>query len=982
MRTARRSRVVITCGLALLFVALALAGCDPGGRLAQLTPQPPAATPILLGVTTEPPPGSTPGATTAAPAPLPTATYDPARPAWTVLYYGGADNDRAAFVWDDLNEMEAAGPLDQVRLVAQVDWPEGGPAGTAETVRYLIQPDTDPTQLASQAVATPGELNYGDPATLADFLAWGMATYPANRYALVLGDFGGGWAGCCFDAGAGDHLSLADLDGALATALGQTGGARLEIIAFAAGLMGQVDVLQVIQPYAAYAVASPGLIPGSSWDFQALASQLNADPFIDGRQVAGDWVTGFTNAQRQLEGEEYMTMAAVDLSRMTQVSAAVEALAVALGGDPPLYAALAAEARRGAQTYGGAALTDAHRIAAVDLLHAAAIMNEVSLPGDAQTAAAAVVAAVSEAVIAYDHGQGIAGGRGLALYWPAVPATLDPAYAATSRLPSWAAFLQAATPPAGDTRLVLDGGPREVAGIGQPALMRAQLFARQVTEVALVADQATADGRRILRQLEIVQPTTQTLPGGTSAALWRDGWHESLIVWDASGSYLADAAGAGDYVPLRSADASPFGAQTGATGQFHRAGSDQSREATVVFAPGVAASSRLWLAVTAAGGARLVGEVRPAAGDVFQPATLLIDATGALSNVPGPSLVFDQTPALYRSARALPDGRYEVGLRAIGANGAPLTQTRPLTIDAAQGVAGFRAYVDVANAVEFLYPADWLPPATQDGITYTRNLSGTIQLQVRTYPSWAGDLATLQADVLGTFGEVSLLQQEPVTVGPAPGVAGLRVAYGYDSAESGPRSGAFLTFLNEGIGYVVDLDGPREAEAALLAVLDTVAATWQFLPPRLGFGPEPWSRMNVGDITLRYPAKFAYQEISGWHRFAADPQTFVAVRLQPAGRTPAEAMSGLLATASEGVAGFTADEPRRFFYAGHVWERNDFSYTDANGGIVQGLLLSRQDGETEIAVWAETPDGGADLFETAFLPTAASIERIAVAPSG
>jgi hypothetical protein len=88
-------------------------------------------------------------------------------------------------------------------------------------------------------------------------------------------------------------------------------------------------------------------------------------------------------------------------------------------------------------------------------------------------------------------------------------------------------------------------------------------------------------------------------------------------------------------------------------------------------------------------------------------------------------------------------------------------------------------------------------------------------------------------------------------------------------------------------------------------------------------------------------------------------------------------MTGLLQTAAEGVTGFTADEPQRLYYAGRVWERNDFSYSDSNGNIVRGILLSRQDGETEIAVWGEAPDPADELFETIFLPAAGSVERIA-----
>ena len=988
MTSIRPNRSLIAC----LFVTLALvlAGCDPGGRLAQLTPQPPAATPVVLGVTAEAPGGAavpTMGVAVPTAIPLPTATYDPTRPAWTVLYYGGADNGRAALVWDDLNEMEAGTPSDQVQVVAQVDWPEGGPAGTAEAVRYHIQADDDPAQLASEVVATLGETNQGDPALLADFLLWGMATYPANSYALVLGDFGGGWVGCCLDTVIGapeqsDHLTLSDLDQALAYAQGQN-NTRLEVVAFAASLMGQMDVLQAIQPYAAYAVASPGLIPGSSWDFQAVLTQLAADPSVGGRQLATDLATAFINTHRQLRGDEFVSMAAVDLARVPALSAAVEALAAALAGDPALYAEVAGFARRGAPMYGAAALTDARRIAAVDLSQAAALIAEVSPPGEAQTAATAVGVALGEALVANEVGQGAPAGRGIALYWPDSAATLDPLYAGVSRLPSWAGYLSlfAGAMTGNEGRVTLDAGPRQTVHATQPALLRAELFAHRVATVAQVAEQEEADGRRVLRQNRIIQPAAQTLPGGTAATLWADGRHESLFAWEPMGDYLSDAAGAGDFVPLTPVDSSPVGAQSAVAGLFRRAAAPRAQEATLVFAPG-ATLSHLWVAATTGGGARLIGDARPAPGDVFQPSRLISRSDGTLSAEPGVSLVYDDTAALTLSARPLPGGNYTVGLRLTALDGTPLAATQPLTVDPAQATTGFRAHVDTPNSAQFLYPADWLPPATQEGVTFTRNISGTAQLQVRAYPGWAGDLAALQDEVLSTFGQVSVLQQEPTTVGPAEAaVEAVRTAYGYNSAEQGPRTGAFLTFLKDGVGFVVDLDGPREAEATTVATLDTIAATWQFLPPRLGFGPEPWSTLNVGDFRLRYPANFAYEEYNTWQRFAADSQTFVAVRVQPAGRTPAEAMAGLLATAAEGVTGFTADEPQRFFYAGRVWERNDFSYSDANGNPVRGLLLSRQEGETEIAVWAEAPDSTDDLIATVFLPVAASIERI-VAPSG
>ena len=973
--------------IVILLLVVLLAGCDPGGRLSQLTP--PAATPMILGTTIEAPlataPPGLPDSSGGQPVVQPTATYDSSRPAWTILYYSGTDNGQASFVWDDLNEMESAGLTDQVRVVAQVDWSEGNPTGYVDTFRYLIAPDNDSNRLASEAVSALGETNTGDPAILADFLVWGMTTYPANRYALIMGDFGGGWQGCCFDEVTGtdvanDRLSLSDIDQALAATYNQTGGIQFEVIGFAAGLMSQIDVLQVIQPYGAYAVASAGLMPGSSWDFQAVITQLNANPLVTGRQFAGDLVTAYVNYQRQIEGDEHVGLAAVDLSKVPALTAAVETLAASLSDDPALHGAIAADARRGAQRYAGSALADVERIAAIDLQHAAALIAENELPGELQNAATAVSQAVTDSLVAYDHGQGIPYGRGIAIYWPANAQSMDPLYPHSSRLSAWAGYLATQAPaPIQQPLVTVDGGPRQSVNIANPALMRSEMVGQRLDEAALVAYQEAADGRRVLRQYEVVQPSTWTLPGGTNTALWADGRQESLIVWDATAAYLADQVGAGDFVPLRSVDPSPIGALSAAKGVYWR-NPGHSIEATAVFKPDATNSFRLWAAAEN-DGARLFGEIRPAAGGVFQPTVTIMNPDGSVTQEPGVALIFDETEAIYRSTRPLPDGRYSVGIAARALGESPLTVTRPLTIDPVTA-PGFRAFVDVENNVQFLYPADWLPPIAQEGVTYTSDAGNSAQLQVRYYPNWAGDATTLQGEVLGTFGEVSILLEEPVTVGIDPAVEGKRTAYGYDSAERGPRTGMFLSFVKDGTGYVVDMDAPRDSESNSLAIIDTIATNWQFLPERLGFGPEQWAVLDVAGFHLKHPIAYDYQEFNDWHRFTGGAQTFVAARILPAGRTSAEAMASLLQTASEGVAGFTAEEPQSLFYAGHVWEQNNFRYTDAGGSIVDGILLSRRDGDREIAVWAEAPSPAEDIMQSVFFPLAASIERIPTAPSG
>lgn len=982
-------RLSLIAATLLAPVAL-LAGCDPGGRLAQLTPQAPVATPMILGVTTEPPLGETVVAST--PSPIPTATDDPNQPAWTILYYAGADNNRAGFVWTDLNEMEAAGLTNQVQVVAQTDWPIDSPAGINDLARYVIQPDVDPDHLASPPTAL-GEGNMGNPATLSDFLQWGMTSFPANRYALILGDFGGGWQGCCLDTdigipGESDHLSLPDLDQALAGAMSQT-GKRLDVIAFSAGLMGQVDVLQVLQPYAAYAVASPSLLPGSVWDYQEILSALSANPLIEGDQYARDLVAAFASRQNRPDGDPYASMSAIDLAVLPRLATAIESMALSLGEDPDLRTAIAADARRGAQLYGSAALSDVERLAAVDLIHAAAILVEFSPPGDLQEAAVEVATAAAASVIAYERGAGCCpNGRGIAIYWPVTPQTLDPLYNQVTRLPTWGAYLaNFVNNPSVAPIVTINNSPRTSVNISRPGIMAAEITGRQIDEVAIVATQLLADGRSVVRQYETITPAPVVLPAGTIVYFWPDGHQESLIIWDTIGGYLSDASGTGDFAVLRAVDPSPLGAQLVVAGYYQRPPGDILLDGNLTFQPDSGESSRFWVGIKVSSGARMIGEMRPAPGDIFQPKLSVIDNEDQQNIEPGVRLTFNEAGSIFRSARPLPEGAYAVGISATALGGSPTVDTTALSVMSEQLVDGYRAYVDAPHDVQFLYPVNWPPPDSQENITYAGNTFATVtdqvQMQVRYYPNWSGDLNGLQTEAISTFGDVSILLQEPVLVGGNEGVEGLRTAYGYQSAERGDRTGVFLTFIKNGVGYVVDLDGPQAQEADTLTTINTIAANWQFLPAQLGINAETWVSMNIGNYQMKYDPTFAHQPYNNWNRFAADPQTFIAVRIQPAGRTSAEAMTGLLSIAAEGVSQFAAEEPVRFYLGGAIWERNDFTYLDSNGNPIEGLLLSRLDNDQEIAIWAETPaNGSRNSIADIFLPVAASIRPLPTTPEG
>lgn len=965
----------------MLIVMLLPAACSllQGGSVPTpvVMPATPLAPVVISDVTVSPP-------TAEAIAPMP--TYNPSLPAWTVMVYRSGDNDMIGQALAMLNELEAAEPDEQVQIVAQIDWSPAAPDGNAEAVRYVIRPDDDRTQIGSEAAERLGEINSGDPSALAQFITWAVANYPANRYALFLGDYGGGWRGCCLDENAGapgqvDHLDLADLRLGLEQARVQTGLARLDVIAFGASLMGQLDVLQAVQPFAAYAVASPALVPGEGWPFDEFLNNLNADPQIDGGRFAGQLVSEYVNFYRQLRGEEAIAMAAVDLSRLPAVAAAVDTLAYTLTTDPLLSFGAAGDARRGSQTYALAAATDADQIAAVDLYHLASILAQRSPNSELQIAARAVTLALDEAIIAADYGERYPNGRGVAVYWPSAEQYFDPVYTQVSSLAGWSNFLVSfVSDPPGKTPPVVQmiGGPRDTAGTSRPAYLAAEFSGRQLDRVATVTVEDTAEGRKLLLRRDTLIPPARFLPDGAPYRLWEDGHHESLVVWDTLGQILRDSNGTVENVLLWAAEPAPQGPALVAQGRYGRAGRDTALDANLVFLPAAATPGRIWGVATSGDGSRLLGEIAPAPGDAFQTFRFYLEDDGRVTAEEGGTLIFDTAPTLYREAQPLADGPYQVGLTAGALGGIRASDSLTLRADNAQEIAGYRAYVDPQAEVQFLYPAGWSTPIGQDTAVYTANISNTARLQVRYYPDWSGDAEALQTEVLSTFGGVSVLNQDSIGIGEGGSVAAVRTAYGYESSEQGARTGVLLTFVHDGWGYSLDFDGPRTTESDTLAAVDVIARNWQFLPFRLGFGPERWTSREIAGFEVAYPATYAYQEHNGWHRLAENPQTFVAVRTQPLARMPGEALAALQELASTGVSDFVAETPTALWLGGHPWDRVDFSYTDSAGQPVRGFVMVRNENGQEIAAWAEAPAAQyAALENSVFLSAAAGLR-----PSG
>ena len=350
---------------------------------------------------------------------------------WTVLVYMVADNDLEPFALQDINEMEAASAAAGVRVVVQIDRSSRYDNASGDwngTRRYLIGHDNDASTITSTLIADLGELNMGDPQTLADFLAWGFDTYPAARYLVDLWNHGYGWSGGFGnDLGNNDHLSLSELALALEAAAEHL-GRPLDILAFDACLMQQMEVAYEFARIADYLVAAEDLEPAAGWPYDAMLAPLAADPSAAPGDVAGRLVEAYLDYYG-LQGEAMMSATRLSTVR-TALFDAMNALALQLS--PLVESRATAPADSAAR-----AMWDARDLSPSmfngDLIDLGEFTRRLSedprLPDAARASAALAREALNSSVVAEGHTVYRPGLSGLSVYLPSV--SLPSRYAIT-----------------------------------------------------------------------------------------------------------------------------------------------------------------------------------------------------------------------------------------------------------------------------------------------------------------------------------------------------------------------------------------------------------------------------------------------------------------------------------------------------------------------------------------------------------------------
>lgn len=252
----------------------------------------------------------------------------------------------------------------------------------------------------------------GESATLAEFIVYSHANFPADKKALIFWNHGAGsiigfGADELFDL---DSLCLPEMSDAFKSSFD---GNKFELIGFDACLMASVETASILEPYAKYMVASEEFEPGGGWDYEDFFTRLSNNPYMDGRELGIAITDGYYNKYQGRSEEAFITLSVTDLSKIPKLEQMLGMYASQLSGSVSSGGPLSmlASVRHNAESYGdepGAPSFDT-----VDL-HGFISLQK----GLDDKLCAQILTAIEDAVVYKKSGSNRIRSNGLSIYFP------------------------------------------------------------------------------------------------------------------------------------------------------------------------------------------------------------------------------------------------------------------------------------------------------------------------------------------------------------------------------------------------------------------------------------------------------------------------------------------------------------------------------------------------------------------------------------
>ncbi|HEY3780996.1 MAG TPA: clostripain-related cysteine peptidase [Fimbriimonadaceae bacterium] len=340
---------------------------------------------------------------------------------WTILVYMNAANNLFQESPINIEQMQQAAMNSNVKIVVQ--WKQTQaiyPQSTFDgTRRYLITSGSS-TAVTSKLVQNLGTgIDMGNPQNLNDFIAWGKANYPAQRYALVLWDHGNGWRpqnrpserphqklAFSYDDQTGNAIQTWQLPTAL-------GSQQLDMIVWDCSLMQMAEVSYELRANTRYVVGSEESPPAAGFPYNTILTQFQNNPGDTTLQLAESWVDGMNAVVGYTP--DPIEESVIDTSQMPAYCGSggpIDNFAVALNANLAAVTSTTATVRTKCKSYDSIPSPPRYYF---DLYSLAKLYQSDSTVPAVQTAAQAVMNGLSSAVVYEKHNANSAGSNGLSI---------------------------------------------------------------------------------------------------------------------------------------------------------------------------------------------------------------------------------------------------------------------------------------------------------------------------------------------------------------------------------------------------------------------------------------------------------------------------------------------------------------------------------------------------------------------------------------
>ncbi len=919
---------------------------------------------------------------------------------WTILAYLGADNNLEQGLLNDLNEFElAGGSTENVRIIVFMDRSDEYDDTNGDWTGTRIFEVTPDTSKDNDGFNTPtidtvemvdlGELDSGYGDNLTQFLIWGMQTYPADHYSVVLNNHGGAWTGIVTDDTSYSILNIPTLQNSFRTALQATGVPKFDLLINDACLMSSVEYYAAMAEFFDFVVSSPEITLNPSFDMEVLTNTLNSNPNIDMAQLGQLLVDKYMADMEEVSPDllPVLGAAVTDLRQFDTVLQAVNNFTSVIAQNPDAYGSLLGQAR--SNTYVYSFFLPEDQFGPATNMDLGDFMNEVLKISRDQAltdASQGVIDALSGALMYSTSGTHLKNYTSYYnVYFPARSTDFTFDYFDQSPLLSWAEMLRnyygvvnprasSIAPPAGATpapvmsntnapsvipQVAVTNVYPSVTSYTQPTIVAMEVVGRNIAQVKFTVDLVQDNGEMI--RLDESNVVIEKVIDGVVDYVneWESGVNEINFTWEVTLAMLTDGTTT-NFEPVQFAVDST--ASLG--GRYQYPGSDSWQDVTIIFDDnGVAAQ----MIARDTGGGSALADIKPEAGGLFQVYQSKVSPDGRVIVEPGNTYTWVEGGVSYFDAPA-PSGSYKLGFLVEAFGGLTGFDSTDVTVDNTNVDQTLRGYLDYDWGFQLLHPADWFDVSyfPDSDWLQTSTLDSTQYMFV--YPDYEATSADLEAILNRTATKYNMTLDGtpfvPITVG---GLPALEFTYTY-FIDSTPYVGkAFAVYIeNLELGLVFAAESQEGLDNEYLYTLLLETTFFDVTAVRAedkGF----WVRENYGDnINFSAPKDWIYTEGDPWNFYSPDEFNADGVVYRAAAYTAidsTDANATLEQLMAESVIPYSPDyqELGRETYYGesYTWETILYRYNGDVGPVLGRMNVMLYEG-VAYALWFEAPEAEAE----------------------